>query len=79
MNDNLMYNPSKYNLENYNFTIALNPEGIGYMLLNDPTLFTIKIKQYTQTKTSIIDEGILLKFNQCITLKSFISLVLLIN
>ena len=43
-----MYNPSKYNLENYNFTIGLNPKGIGYMLLNDPTLFTIKIKQYTQ-------------------------------
>ena len=67
-----MYNPSKYNLENYNFTIALNPKGSGYSLLNDPTLFNIYIKQNTRTKTSLIDKGILFKLKQYITLKSFL-------
>ena len=55
MIDNLMYNPSKYNLVDHNIVIGMKRIGKTYKYLNDSTLFTVNFQQVTATKTSVID------------------------
>ena len=53
MIDNLMYNPSKYNLKDYNFVLSMQPKGLTNLL--DSTYFEVNAIQYKVTKQSVVD------------------------
>ena len=49
-----MYNPSKYNLKDYNFVLSMQPKGFTFLL--NSTYFEVNAMQYTVTKQSVVDD-----------------------
>ena len=50
--DNLIYNPTRYNLADYNFLIGIIFSGASANQIFDPTYFDFQIYQVTQTKST---------------------------
>ena len=48
--DNLIYNPNKYNLNDYNFIFGIYSRETNESHFSDPTYFTLEAKQKVATK-----------------------------